>query len=265
VVIPTFSEIANALIAAGSEPSAISLRSEENFRFEFQALHKALERGADAVFLGRPNSPTGTLIGLEETAAVARECKRKDVWCVVDEAFIELADDPRSAATLIGSIPNLVVLRSLTKIFAIPGLRVGYLVGPTDFVRKLRDTIEPWSVNGVAEHVALACLEVAQPFIDKTRRTLAEERARLQGKLGCVSGIKMFPSNANFLMFVVRGERSPGDFGRHMLSQRIAIRDVRMLPGCRTGYYRIGVRLRADNDRLLEAAALPGVLNRESD
>ncbi len=255
VVIPSFSEIANALIGAGSRPFPIATRAEENFRFEYAALRDALEADADAVFIGRPNSPTGTLLGLDDTAAAARECDRRGAWCVLDEAFIEFADDPRSAAMLAGSIPKLVVLRSLTKIFAIPGLRLGYLVGPADLVGKLREAIEPWSVNAIAEHVALACLDVAGRFIARARQNVAEERHRLERELGRLRTLRVFPSSANFLMFAVRDEQSRGQFGRYMLNQGIAIRDLSGLPGCGVGLYRIGVRSRPDNDRLMVAAA----------
>ena len=110
--------------------------------------------GADAIFLGRPNSPTGKLISLEEGAEIAADCHRHDAWCVFDEAFIEFADDPPSLVQLGTASPKLLVLRSLTKIYAIPGLRVGYLVGESQVVRMLRDAIEPWSVIVAAEAVA---------------------------------------------------------------------------------------------------------------
>ncbi len=255
VVIPTFSEMANALRAAGTAPFAIPLSSEERFRLDFAKLRDTLEAGADGVFLGRPNSPTGTLPGLEETAAIARECARRDAWCVIDEAFIEFADDPRSVCSLIGSNPKLLVLRSLTKIFAIPGLRLGYLLGPRDVARKLREAIEPWSVNAVAEHVALACLEVAEPFIAQTRAFIAEERGILERGLSCGPGVRLFPSTANFLMFSVAHEKVPGEFGCYLRSRGIAIRDLGALPGCGPGFYRIGVRSRLDNALLIKAAA----------
>jgi threonine-phosphate decarboxylase len=254
VVIPTFSEIANGLIASGSEPLPIPLRPADNFCLDFQTLRNALETGIDTIFLGRPNSPTGTLLGLDEIAAIERECARRGGWCFVDEAFIEFADDPCSAITLMEMFPKLVVLRSLTKIFSIPGLRLGYLTGPADLVRKLREAIEPWSVNAIAEFVALACLEIAEPFIAESREVIREERSRLQNELRCLSTIRVFPSTANFLMFAVEGEPDSGHFGRYTLSQGLAIRDLSSLPGCGPGFYRIGVRSRPENVRFVAVA-----------
>jgi threonine-phosphate decarboxylase len=255
VVIPTFSEIANSLLAAGATPFPIPLRPEKHFRMNLPKLLDALAAESDAVFLGRPNSPTGTLLGLEETAELARECARLNKWCVIDEAFIEFADDPRSVCSLVQSIPKLIVLRSLTKIFAIPGLRLGYLVAQQEIVRRLREAIDPWSVNAVAEHVGLACFEVAESFIDQTRALIVKERNFLTCELGCQVVIKVFDSAANFLMLSISHEKYPGEFGRYLLSKGIAIRDLAALPGCGPGQYRIGVRSRLDNTRLIQAAA----------
>jgi threonine-phosphate decarboxylase len=254
VVIPTFSEIANALLTARVKPFPILLRCEDNFRLEVEALHDALEAGADGLFLGRPNSPTGTLPGLDQTAAIARECAQRDAWCVIDEAFIEFADDPRSVCSLIGSIPKLLVLRSLTKIFAIPGLRLGYMVGPPEVVHKLREALEPWSVNTVAEHVALACLEAAEPFIARTRALIARERPILENGMRRL-GITVFPSAANFLMLSLATEENRGEFSDYLRSQGVVIRDLATLPGCGPGFYRIAVRLPVENIRLLNTAA----------
>ncbi len=128
VAIPTFSEIANALIASGSRPLPIETVARDNFHLGLDEVAAALENGADGIFLGRPNSPTGNLLSFDDALAIATECQRHGAWCVFDEAFIEFAGDAHSAIELRADFPKLIVLRSLTKIFAIPGLRLGYLV-----------------------------------------------------------------------------------------------------------------------------------------
>ncbi|HXN85517.1 MAG TPA: aminotransferase class I/II-fold pyridoxal phosphate-dependent enzyme, partial [Candidatus Binataceae bacterium] len=254
VVIPTFSEISNALIAASSMPRAIELDTARDFTFESRAIRTAIESGADAIFVGRPNSPTGTSLTFEEAVEIGQEASRRGVWCVLDEAFLEFAADDRSMATLAARDPRVVVLRSMTKIFAIPGLRLGYVISHPDTIRRLRSAFEPWSVNVVAEQVGLACLKVAQEFIARTRTLIAQKRDRLAIALEQNPQVHVIPSLANFLMLRISDETESGEFARHLLKHRIAIRDLAKLPGAGPGFYRIGLRSVADNNLLLDAA-----------
>jgi len=254
VVTPTFSEIANALIAAGSTARSLQAVIENDFRLDLYAVRVALRSGADAIFVGRPNSPTGNLVSLQEAAEIAAECRRHNAWCIFDEAFIEFAEDPRSVVELVSSFPKLLVLRSLTKIFAIPGLRLGYLVGQPEYVTLLRDCIEPWSVNVAAEAVARACLTVAPGFIEKTRDFIASERRKIEAGLSRLPKLRAFPSSANFIMVEAVNERGAGDFARHLLGSGIVPRDLSALPGCGPGLYRLGIRSPQDNARFLTAA-----------
>lgn len=255
VVTPTFSEIANALIKAGVTPYAAETDRRRNFEFSTDDAESALGAGADAIFLGRPNSPTGAMLPLKSAAALAERCARRRAWCVFDEAFIDFAGERESLATLVRELPTLVLVRSLTKIFALPGLRIGYLVAAPDLIARLKDAIEPWSVNGVAERVALACLDRSSGFIERTLETVARERAYLAEALGALPGLTVFPSAANFLMLDVAEDPRRESFGAHMLKGGIAVRDLGSLPGCGPGFYRVAVRLRPENERLLMRAA----------
>jgi threonine-phosphate decarboxylase len=254
VVIPTFSEIANALIASGSSPMPAATRPDSDFRLDRETVMGALGRKADALFIGRPNSPTGAMPAFAQASEIARECARAGAWCVFDEAFIDFVDGARSTAALALARANVVVLRSLTKIFAIPGLRLGCLVARPDVAARFRETIEPWSVNSAAEQVGLRCLEDTGEFITRTQESVAGERAYVAEALARVGGIRVFPSVANFLMFKVENEPAAGSFGRFMEERRVRVRDLRVLAGCGPGFYRIGLRLRADNTRLIVAA-----------
>jgi threonine-phosphate decarboxylase len=253
VIVPTFSEIANALIAASTRPRAIALDAESGFRFDRDAISRGLEQGADAIFIGRPNSPTGTILSYEDALAVAREASRRRAWCVFDEAFLDFVSNGRSIVDIVANNPRVMVLRSLTKIFAIPGLRLGCVISHPDTVRMLRDVLEPWPVNIAAEQVGLACLENAPEFVRSTQKFIAEERARLIAQLAAHPRIHCFDSVANFMMIKIRDESAASDFARHLMTHRIAIRDLRTLPGAGPGYYRIGLRNRADNDLLIDA------------
>jgi threonine-phosphate decarboxylase len=261
VVTPTFSEIANALIlnarsakmAGDSAPLAIELSPDCGFELRIEDVARELENGADAIFIGLPNSPTGSMLSHAAAATIVFECARFNAHCVFDEAFIDFADDARSMVHLIDRAPNVVVLRSLTKIFAIPGLRLGFTVSEARTNTRLREMIEPWSVNAVAERVGLACLDGAVEFIAQTRDLIAGEREYVMRGLGQNPNLRVFPSAANFLMIAAR-ESGAEKFGAFMLRKGIAVRDLRSLPGAGPGLYRVGIRNHDDNRRLVAAA-----------
>jgi threonine-phosphate decarboxylase len=259
VVTPTFSEISNALILAESAPYAIQLSRERDFEFRIHNVTRALETGVDAILLGRPNSPTGTMVSFEHATAIATECARF-AHCVFDEAFIDFSDDMRSMTERVLHLPNVIVLRSMTKIFAIPGLRLGFAVAAAPSIERLRAMLEPWSVNAVAERVGIACVGVASEYIARTRELIALERGYLSSGLAQNPHLRVFPSAANFLMLGA-SENGADSFGAFMLRRAIAVRDLRSLPGCGPGLYRVGVRNHADNERFVAAAReYPGAI-----
>lgn len=115
-------------------------------------------------------------------------------------------------------------------------------------------------MNAVADRVTRACLQVAEGFVRETRNFVSLEIGRMADALSQLPGIHVFPSVTNFMMMEVQGELTPGAFGKHMLEHGIMVRDLRGLPGCRAGLYRIGIRSKTDNDRFLQAtrASLEG-------
>ncbi|MGH7905288.1 MAG: pyridoxal phosphate-dependent aminotransferase [Candidatus Binataceae bacterium] len=254
ILIPTFSEIANALISVDCPPLPIRLRAERNFAADLAEISAALESGADAIFLGRPNSPTGGVISREMLDEIIALCARSGALCVIDEAFIDLAEEQSLVSAAAGN-PRMIVLRSLTKAFAIPGLRLGFAVMSEFLAANLRRALEPWAVNSAAEAVAMACLDCADDHLRRSRGLIANERGFLTGALARQRRFRLFPSAANFLMFQAFEERSAGEFGAHMLAHGVAVRDLASLPGCGPGFYRIAIRPRSENEKLLEALA----------
>jgi threonine-phosphate decarboxylase len=256
VVLPTFSEIGNALLLelGSGGVRAIGLRPEDRWQLPLEKILGRLRAGVDAVFLGRPNNPTGTLVPREQVEALAGECERLGAWCVLDEAFVDFVGERESFAREAARGHALVVVRSLTKIFAIPGLRVGYLVAPVRIAEALRERQEPWAVCGAAEDVALACLGVGDDYLGRSRDLVARERTFLAEALGGL-GFEVFPSSANFLL--LRAEPA-ANLGAHLGQRGIAIRDLASLPGLAPGFYRVAVRDPVSNRRLIEALALRG-------
>jgi threonine-phosphate decarboxylase len=137
--------------------------------------------------------------------------------------------------------------------FAIAGLRLGYLVAGSEAAQRLREAQEPWSVNIVAERVGVACLESEAGFIAESRRLIETEREYMTDALASLGGLRVFSSCANFLMLEASELQRPVTFAEHMLAQGIAVRDLRELPGCAPGMYRVAIRGHEDNERLLAA------------
>jgi threonine-phosphate decarboxylase len=252
VVIPTFSEIANSLSISGATPRPIMLRRDQRFQFDFVDIIAELDTGADGLFFGRPNSPTGSTLDLDMMSEIARRCAASGCWCVVDEAFIDFAEESTSAVRLVELFERLIIVRSMTKLYAIPGLRLGYLVASERLRRDLAHALEPWSVSAPAAAVGVACLAQPDAWLDKVRAVISVERAFLEHQLAAIPTLRVYPSVANFLMF----EKLSGGTTRlnfYLRERGIAIRDLAELPGAGPGFYRIGVRSRSDNLRLLEA------------
>ncbi len=251
VVVPTFSGIANSLLAEGRRPEAIELSAENRFAWRADAVLGALEAGADAIFLGRPNSPTGLLVEKRAALELVAACEARGVWCVIDEAFVDFAGEDESLVARAADSARLVAVRSLTKIFAMPALRVGYAVGPAALVERLAARREPWSIAGPAEAATLAALALPGSYVERTRNVVTAERARIERALA-TAGLVTFPSCVNFLLAFDRDHRhrSVPDLLR---GAGILVRDLASLPGLGPGFFRVGVRAPEANEALVAA------------
>jgi len=253
IVGPAFSEYSNALTLAGARIHPASLSADNGFSFSLQEFLAAWETDCDIVFLATPNSVTGQLIPKAEIVKIADFALTRKSFVVVDEAFIDFVED-ESLKTKVRGNANFVILRSLTKYYGVPGLRLGYLFGDARRVERLAVHQEPWSVNGPALKVALACLEDVD-FIEKTSRWLEGERKFLYTRLAALQDLHPLPSKTNFLLVRI-DDRLADAFALRafLLRQNILIRvcDTFGLGGA---YFRVAIRRRQENLRLVAALA----------
>lgn len=239
---PSFTEPEAALRAAGGEVIQV-LRECERWRFD----PAQVSEEADCVVLGNPNNPTGTLDPVETITALARRWR----LLVVDESFIDFV--PSESASLAGDrdVPGLIVVRSLTKLWSLAGIRAGYLLAPAQIVERLAAHRQPWSVNTFACAALAACAGDR----DTPRRVAAEvafAREELADALRLLPGVRVWPSEANFLLLQVPD--GPG-LVEALRERSIAVRPAASFPGLDKSFIRIAVRTREDNALLVDAFA----------
>ncbi|MBL8229205.1 MAG: aminotransferase class I/II-fold pyridoxal phosphate-dependent enzyme [Bryobacterales bacterium] len=192
----------------------------------------------------RPANPTGALPDLHSYLGNAPNP------VLVDESFLEFTGQP-SLSPLAARRENLFVLRSLTKFYALPGLRIGALVANSSVLAEWRKSREPWQVNVLAEQAALAAI-ADQEHATRTVEFITREREWLHMQLSRIPGIEPQPSNANYLLVKTQYEAAP--LARHMLAAKILIRDCSGWAGVPVPHaVRLAVRPREENERLLDA------------
>jgi threonine-phosphate decarboxylase len=251
VVGPAFSEHANALTLAGAKVRFLSLTPNDDFRFSTEDFMSAWGKADDMAFLTTPNSVTGRLIPRAEIEKIARIALLKKRFLVIDEAFIDFVEE-ESVKQLIWDNPYVIILRSLTKYYALPGLRLGYLLAHSRRVAQFAAYLEPWSVNGPAQKVALACLADAR-FRLNTERWLHRERSYLAQALIALKRFQPYPSNANFLLVRIANNASAVGLHSFLLHKKILIRACNSFAGLGSDHFRVAVKRRKDNRLLLEA------------
>jgi threonine-phosphate decarboxylase len=249
---PTFSEYERAFGQAGCRIDVVLRQEAQDFAPPWPRLFEALRRGYDAVILCNPNNPTGDLIPPAALLEFVEAAARSGTAVIVDEAFMDFQE----AASLKHEVvrrSNLIVLRSLTKCFALAGLRLGFLVAPPPLVKRWRDTEEPWAVSALAQLAGRESLKDRQ-YLRRTLALIATERRYLLEQLRPIAGLKVFPSTANFLLFkLVRAGWDAARLQQALLRHRILIRDCSSFPGLGGAFVRIAVRGRDDNRRLIRA------------
>jgi L-threonine-O-3-phosphate decarboxylase len=207
----------------------------------------------EVLWICNPHNPTGQLWGRDSLAALLQRFR----LVICDEAFLSLVPDGerQSLIPLVADQPNLVVIRSLTKLYGIAGLRLGYAIAQPERLQRWAQWRDPWPVNGIASAMAeqlLASPRRYQRWCQKAQAWVAREGAWLQQQLAQLPGITPMPSAANFLL--IRSQQSLVPL-REALEQRhsILLRDCRSFEGLGENWLRIGLQSRRNNRRIVSA------------
>ena len=250
LTIPSFSEYRQALEAAGCELKEYVLTEETQFTLGEDYLD-ALTEEVDMAFLCSPDNPTGRIISRPLLKKILQVCGRRDIRLVLDECFYQFVrEEAQSGAErLVERNPQLFVLRAFTKMYGMPGLRLGYgICSDRAYMERISRIRQPWSVSTPAMEAGLAALsENEASRAERVRDYLILARREMERQLDAL-GICYIPSEANYILF-----RSSYDLFERLLEYRILIRDCKNYRGLGKGYYRTAVRTREENARLIAA------------
>jgi histidinol-phosphate/aromatic aminotransferase/cobyric acid decarboxylase-like protein/adenosyl cobinamide kinase/adenosyl cobinamide phosphate guanylyltransferase len=236
---PGFTET-EAALRAHAIPTTRVLRDPED---GFALRPKAVPEAADLVVIGNPASPSGTL----DPAATILQLRRPGRTIVVDEAFMDMV--PGEPASLVREpLPDVIVVRSLTKALAIPGLRAGYAVAPAPLADRLRAVRPPWSCNALALAALRAMAERPAALAEGAVRA-QNERVDLEQRLRQVAGLRLWPASANYVLVRVPPGAGAG-VAAHLRAAGIAVRPAGSFPGLTADDLRITAREPQANARL---------------
>ena len=248
VTAPTFGEYAAALRCVGCSVARYALRCENGFAVQEDIL-EAIVPGIGLVVLCEPNNPTGVTTPRRLLLRILERCRAVGAYLLVDECFGEFLDDP-AAHTLMGETerqPGLIILKAFTKLYAMAGARLGYVVcGDPELLRRMQEAAQPWSVSSLAQEAGVAALG-EEAYVERSRRLLREERGYLLGELEAL-GLRVIPGEANYLLF-----QCGRPLQKRLAERGILVRGCGDYPGLDETWYRTAVRLRGENQQLVLA------------
>lgn len=250
VLAPTFVEYERALNAVGSHVEFYYLEEEKDFQLDLEAFLGQIN-GHDCIVLCNPNNPTGQLIPKETIMKVLDFTKRKKINVLLDEAFMDFTDDEmaETAIGLIGEYNQLFILRSITKFFAVPGLRIGYLITDNEeFAFFYQGNKEPWSINYFAETYTIHAL-ADKDYIDSTKSYMQKERVNFYEALSKLPYLHVYKSQGNYLFFKYTGSL---DLKVLLEDYGVLIRSCSNYRGLDTSYFRVAVKEKALNQKLIK-------------
>lgn len=203
------------------------------------------------IFICNPNNPTGKLLQKNQLLKIIKEAKKLSTIVFVDECFIEMVPDSNeSIISAVKKYDNLFILRSLTKSFALPGIRIGYAAASKQIIQVLQKIKIPWSVNSLAQDAANAALK-NKSHLKKSNLIIKKELNYLTNKINHLNGFDCNKSSTNFIL--IRTKRNSTNLQKKLLEKKILIRDCKNFRGLNNHYIRVAVKSHKDNLKLVKA------------
>lgn len=245
IPVPSFYGYEYVSQAVDGEIVYFHLKEDSEFLPE-DAFLDVITDAIDLLFLANPNNPTGKMIEKEYLLRLLAICKKKNIIVVLDECFIEFCGDQYSMISEIEAYDNLLLVRAFTKLYAIPGVRLGYLVCSNKALSdKIQRQLPEWNLSTFAQHAGVACVNQTE-YVKRTVALVKKERDFLSNGLKKF-GFSVFDSDANFVLVYTEFP-----LYERLLQRGILVRNCENFKGLIKGYYRIAVKQREENEKLLK-------------
>ena len=251
---PTFEEYPNRY---NSDESLVFVPSNHDYAYTADDLMEFFgDKAIDNLIVINPDNPSGNYIHKADLLRLVEWAREKGIRLVIDESFVDFADEPDSSLLyneILEPNPHLYVMKSISKSYGVPGLRLGVLAsGDTGTIARMKKDVAIWNINSFGEFY----MQIEEKYKNDYAAALVKiraERARFVGELASIRGIRVIPSQANFVMVELDDSISPKELLKTLLIRyEILIKELTTKTNGRN-YLRLAVRCTEDNDRLLQA------------
>ena len=255
IVGPTYSDYEDACYLQNVTTRFVFAEAVRNFKIDINQIKLHLEN-VGAVFICNPNNPTGSLIALDALESLCRSYPQ--TYFIIDESYLPFVEGGDALSLRHLDCGNLIVLSSISKIFAIPGLRIGFMISAAPIIKRFKHFLQPWSVNSLAQLAVrhlMANKEDADAFIEKTQHHIQAERRRFFDTAKDFQNINLFPSTTNFLMAQLPYDLRVEDVMNQLSRHKMMIRNCGNFNGLSSQFIRISLKTEEVNNMLAATLA----------
>ena len=246
---PTFSEYEEATKAIDGNIIYYKLKEEHKFHIQEDIL-EYINTDLDLMFICNPNNPTGVITEKSLLAKILDKAKKNNVIVLIDESFLDFIKENLSMISYINEFENLIIIKSLTKFFALPGIRIGYgICGNIKLIEKIEGMSPAWNVNIFAEVATKVGLK-DENYIQKSIKFINDEKKYLYMGLKKINEIEVYKPSLNFILFKTLIKL---DLKEELLKHNILIRSCKNYNGLDNSYYRAAVRTHEENSILIKS------------
>jgi len=255
IISPSYSEYEREIKLNKGKAILFPLKESDNFNLNIDEFISFIPDNTDIIILCNPNNPTGTASTVRDIEKLLKYCEKKDIYVMIDETYIEFTDNKKnfSAESLVSSHKNIFIIRGTSKFFAAPGLRLGYgLCSNTEILETINAKKDPWSVNIFAS-IAGEVMFKDKEYIEKTKKLISTERAKILKELKAWKNIKTFNTESNFILIKLLDKSITSDIVfNKLISKKMIIRDASNFVFLGNNYLRFCLLMPEQNKALLK-------------